>query len=652
MEFLKKNQRFSLNYGGKSFSASDATVSMEETGNEFITTYKLKDGLVIINVAKKHEKFDAYEWVNYFKNTGDTPTEIISDLWDCNCEIPIGYSKQYSWTAYLDDPENETQIYAPTGSLCNNYEFYSNMNSITRSKYENLIFSGQSKSYSTSGGVSSNTRAPFFNIHCRNRGVMVAVGWTGQWNSNIERTEEGVIFKSKIEDTHFRLLPGEEIRTSSVMIMPYECGLDDSFNKWRRFIKECVTPVKSFEEMPYCVGLWGGMKSKSMIDRIETAKRNKLPFTHTWIDAGWYGTGTKDSPDEFEGDWGLQAGNWRVNSHIHPNGLRDVSHAIKDASMKFLLWFEIERSVPTTPVAVEHPEYFFKNEKDGIYILNLGNEEAWQYAYNTLEEKIEELNISCYRQDFNVLPLSLWRETDNEDRKGISEIKHINGLYKLWDNLLARFPRLLIDNCSSGGRRIDIETLKRSVPLWRSDAQCPANFPPEFTQNHTLTFSKYMTYSGVGLGRDERDVYRWRSSYTPALTTQMTFSERNPYDEEHTDMDMIKKYSEEYLKVRPYLSCDFYPLTEPSDSKDVWCAWQYNRPEENDGILQVFRRAKAPYIKGSYKLNGVKSNKNYVFIDADTNEEKIISGEQLVSAGFEVEIPESRTAKLYFYKEV
>ena len=39
----------------------------------------------------------------------------------------------------------------------------------------------------------------------------------------------------------------------------------------------------------------------------------------------------------------------------------------------------------------------------------------------------------------------------------------------MWDEILATHPGLLIDDCSSGGRRIDIETLARSFPLWRSD---------------------------------------------------------------------------------------------------------------------------------------------------------------------------------------
>ncbi len=93
-----------------------------------------------------------------------------------------------------------------------------------------------------------------------------------------------------------------------------------------------------------------------------------------------------------------------------------------------------------------------------------------------LKEHISELKPDCLRIDFNFSPLPFWRENDAQDRNGITEIKYINAFYRLWNILPDQFPNLIIDNCASGGRRIDIETLKRSVPLWRSDLVCPANY--------------------------------------------------------------------------------------------------------------------------------------------------------------------------------
>ena len=66
-------------------------------------------------------------------------------------------------------------------------------------------------------------------------------------------------------------------------------------------------------------------------------------------------------------------------------------------------------------------------------------------------------------------PLAYWRAADVPDRQGITEIRYVTGLLAYWDELRRRRPDMLIDTCASGGRRNDLETLRRAVPLWRSD---------------------------------------------------------------------------------------------------------------------------------------------------------------------------------------
>lgn len=82
---------------------------------------------------------------------------------------------------------------------------------------------------------------------------------------------------------------------------------------------------------------------------------------------------------------------------------------------------------------------------------------------------IERDGIDIYRHDMSLLPLQDWRSADAPDRAGIREIRYIEELYDLWDELRERVPQLLIDNGTSGDRRIDLETLSRAVPLWRFD---------------------------------------------------------------------------------------------------------------------------------------------------------------------------------------
>lgn len=654
MDFLKANRRFDFLYGGFPLSELEFSVMQSETDTGITTIYTFDDGLKVTNIAKKCG--DAYEWINWFENTSNKTSEIISDLYDAYVTLPLPHEEPLGWTAFQPEFNEVTAVYAPSGSTWSFDEFSSFADRKDSNGFAGHFPVGKTRTFAASGGRSSEQNAPFFNVHKDGKGYIFAIGWTGQWNCCLEHTSDDIIIKTKIGDTHFRLLPGEKIRTSSFVVMPYEGTLIQSHNKWRKLIKEHYSLIGKDgrdKHSPLCAGVWGGMKTSSVLKRIDSIQKNKLPFEYIWMDAGWYGENTKPTPDEFEGDWHEHTGDWQVSPFIHTHELKDVSIAVHQAGMKFLLWFEPERVRRGTPITFSHPEYFIFPESDneGNLLLNLGNEDAWNYCFDTISRLINDIGIDCYRQDFNMSPLAYWRKNDTDDRKGISEIKHISGMYRLWDALLEKFPNLLIDNCASGGRRIDIETMRRSVPLWRSDYQCPANFLPEGSQCHNLSFNTWMPFSGTSCGRIY-DTYRFRSSYSPALTTNFTFSEHDSFGNDCQKMVWLKNMLEEYLKVRPFMSEDFYPLTEVSDRNDIWCAAQFHRPEECDGVVQVFRRENAPYETARFSLYGIDETANYVFENIDNKQEFIINGKELCKKGFFVEMKEKRSSNLFFYKKL
>ncbi len=660
MDFLNNNKRFSFKLDG--INAWDLPYEVSVSSDGLTTVYTFQNGLKIKNIAKKYDDFGAYEWVNWLENTSSVPTGIISELWDCNVCLPMKHEDEKKWSAFILDRESSTKLYAPKGSDYTRDEFWCDVDLFERAHRQSYISPepikypagyGYTKTFTSDGGRSGAGQAPFFKIHKEDMGYIFAVGWTGQWQAEITRHEDAVTFKSKIEDTNFRLLPGEKIRTSSVVILPYQGDAIDGQNKWRRFIKTKISVLGQpgrETQAPFCAGVWGGLESKQVVDRVNILKEKNIPVEYIWMDAGWYGE-ANPSPDEFADDWWRHTGNWKVSKKIHPGGLKDVAKAIHDAGLKFILWFEPERVVRTTPIVMEHPEYFLFPETDALHcLLDLGNPEAWQYCYETLSDRIEEIGVDCYRQDFNFPPLPFWRKKDTAGRKGMTEIKHIMGLYALWDALLEKFPHLWIDNCASGGNRIDIETLRRSVPLWRSDYQCPADVEVEYTQCHHLAYGSWMPFSGTGPGRNP-DLYRLRSSYAPGLTTNFTFSANTPFETDEALHEFMKKIGEEFLQVRPYLSEDMYPLTDHSVNYDVWCAFQYNRPAQQDGLIQAFRRAESPYETAVFHLRGLNPEKNYRFTDLDGGT-FTLSGKDLSEKGLSLTLPEKRSAKIYIYKEI
>ena len=81
MDFLKKSKRFSFMYGDKPFWDLNPYVKAAENGNSLEIEYTLPDGLKVTNIAKAYPDFDAYEWVTWFENTSEKPSNVISKLY-------------------------------------------------------------------------------------------------------------------------------------------------------------------------------------------------------------------------------------------------------------------------------------------------------------------------------------------------------------------------------------------------------------------------------------------------------------------------------------------------------------------------------------------------------------------------------------------
>ena len=128
-------------------------------------------------------------------------------------------------------------------------------------------------------------------------------------------------------------------------------------------------------------------------------------------------------------------------------------------------------------------------ENGGLYKLN--DPEARAFLTNLLVTRIREFGVDVYRNDFNIDPLHFWRQNDTPNRQGITEIRYVEGHYEMWNRFREEFPGLWIDNCASGGRRIDLETTSISIPLWRSDTCCWAGHP-EWDQTQTLGLAQYL----------------------------------------------------------------------------------------------------------------------------------------------------------------
>ena len=620
--------RFSFQYKRRPFDLADVTVTPAEYGR----LYEYGDGLCVELHIEEYPAYNAVKWTLWFENKGEHDSGLISDILDCDA----------TWRFTKQEGAAPLILYDTKGNAT--YESYLNAGSTSGecAVTVNKLPLGASRRYHPNGGRSGSGQMPFFELYTEGHGLMAAVGWSGQWRAAFTHTDGDVIrIRSGLEYTAFKLRPGERVRTSSILLMEFFGSRVQGSNLFRRFVKNELCPYTP-DRFPFALeGM--GLTTEKHLFHIEQFRSHGVKADYYWIDAGWYGKGGTPGA----GDWYKQVGNWQVRPDEHPDGLRDVVKAVHESNMKFLLWMEPERAYPGTDLAVEHPEWLYPI--DGFYLLlRLDKDEVREYLFNMVCRFIDELDIKCFRQDFNMEPLQSWRITDEMDRGGMNEIKYIMNLYRFWDDLRERYPDLIIDNCASGGRRIDIESLQRSIPIWRTDAYCEPDCDADAIQTQMFGYNRFVPCSG-GVCKKLGDTYATRSAYAPAYVGSWWWTDRPTPSEE--GFAWMAKMCDEYRSLRHFFSCDFYPLenTGWSYAHGGWAAYRYDRPEEGDGLVMAFRRAESNCVTSCYPLEGLEPDRVYVVTDIDTKETAELTGQALMTDGLTVTIPHKYQSKILLY---
>lgn len=615
---------FSFTYGGKAscelLPAWKRTVERKEEKDRTRVISRWTDpktGLQVTAEAIAFKKYPAVDWVLRFENTSKTDTPIIENLNACDVGLATA------------DAAKPAVLHRLQGDTCNENAFM---------PYDTDLKPGESISMAPTGGRPSSISAfPWFNFQYADQGIIAAIGWSGQWRAAFERADAPTRFTAGMEQMHLTLHPGEAIRSPRIVMLHWTGDLADAQNRFRRLVLFNYCPKIDGQPLKLPIALqdfdcyirrpdWPTEQGQ-----LASAKAAAEMGCDTyWFDAGW-----------FVGDFPNGVGNWFCKPKEFPNGLKPLGDICHKLGMKLIVWFELERVAPGTQIAKEHPEWVFGGAQGGLY--NLGDPKARRWLTDLLSARISEYGIDVYRNDFNIDPLGFWRANDAPDRQGMTEIRYVEGHYAMWDELRAKHPGLWIDNCASGGRRIDIETCMRSVPLWMSDTCCSPGHP-QWNQAHVSAIAQYVPLFTASSWTPKP--YEARSSATGGAICEWGYMDPG------FSMRLAKQSIAEIKATRKYWYGDIYPLTPISIALDQMMAVQLHRADLDEGMVLAFRRGESPYLSIAPKLRGLDPKKTYqvTFID-DARKKTVrrVSGKDL-AAGVEMKLTKPNSSLLVLYK--
>jgi alpha-galactosidase len=209
----------------------------------------------------------------------------------------------------------------------------------------------------------------------------------------------------------------------------------------------------------YCT-TWGNPSIENIKKIADKLKGKGIKYLV--IDSGWYGKSD---------GWWLRIGDWDINEEKFPGGLKSTADYIKQCNMIPGLWYEFE-SVGKLSVHYNNTEHLLK--KDGV-VITVGDKRFWDmsdpwvvdYLSNAVIKTLRDNGFGYLKIDYND---TIGIGCDGAESLGEGLRQRVKASQAFFKKIRQEIPGIVIENCSSGGHRLEPSMMELVSQASFSDA--------------------------------------------------------------------------------------------------------------------------------------------------------------------------------------
>lgn len=517
-------------------------------------------------------------------------------------------------------------------------------------------------------GRSSLGMHPWFSLSEEQGSILTcSIAWSGNWIARFEPLPGGKYrVTGGLSNWNFSkiLKPGEAMEGVHVIYVFLPKGdLNDTSIEFGRWGRKYWYPKNSLSNsMPVEWNHWWPYDDKLINEDVFKANVDKcveLGVDVCTLDAGWFG------PSEEKSEWYQVRGDWhKVNTKRFPSGIRALSDYTHAKGKKFGIWCEIEALGEEAEQSSINPGLVARRDGKHLGYVCLGNPEARKWAFSVLEILIRDYKADWIKLDFNLNPGAGCNRTDHGHGEGDGLYEHYMGYYKLLDTVREKYPEALLENCSSGGLRIDLGMLKHLYMTFLSDPDYSVHAFQLFWGATTMlhpsaclhwswsqTYGDFHFYPGAEQMPVKEDMPRYVFDYyiRNAMLKNPGYSYRLP-ELPQWCLERLEYHTRFYKNnvSRFIKEADMYRLTGQAlrtGGGDRWNAFQYVTEDMNDAVLFVFRLAGSDKER-VLKLRGLEPDFVYTVKYEDGKQRFEKSGMELMETGLAFSCMEEESSEI------
>lgn len=324
------------------------------------------------------------------------------------------------------------------------------------------------------GSLPVNHYFPFLAMEDRKNhvfwGVQLAHG--ASWQMEVYRIDENIAVSGGLADREFghwmkQVEPGETFVTpeATVTVCNTE-SIDILTGRLTDAGKDAADQGPAIEqELPmvfneYCT-TWGCPSHENIVEILKTVKDKG--FTYFVIDCGWY--------KEDGVPWDISMGDYNISKTLFPDGLEKTVSAIKAAGLKPGIWFEIE-NVGKASMAYQIEEHLL--HLDGR-VLTTTRRRFWDMNDPWVEDYLTERVIGLLKgYGFEYMKID-YNDTigigcDGAESIGEGLRRNVEKTYAFIEKVKGEIPGIVLENCASGGHRLEPRFMAATSMASFSDA--------------------------------------------------------------------------------------------------------------------------------------------------------------------------------------
>ncbi len=445
----------------------------------------------------------------------------------------------------------------------------------------------------------------------------------------------------------WKLEPGETFVSPEAAMVYSPDGLNGMSHAFHRLYSENLMRSKWFErDRPILINNWEATYFNFNEEKIlQIARRAKeLGVEMLVLDDGWFGKRNTDN---------CSLGDWVVNPEKLPGGLNGLSDRLHDLSLKFGLWFEPEMISPDSDLYRAHPDWCLhvdgraRVEMRNQLILDLSRKEVQDYIIESVSAVLESARIEYVKWDMNRNMTEPFSGAQTPERQKETQHRYMLGLYRVLEEITARFPEILFESCSGGGGRFDPGMLYYMPQTWTSDDSDAA-------ERMFIQYGTSFVYPPCAMGAHVSAVPNHQTGRTTAMQTRGDVALGGNFGFEldlsqlsDADAETVRRLIEREKQVRTLVRTgEFTRLLSPFDHP--YAAWQFRARDNSEALICAYRlmtRPATPHLL----LRASGLDESAVYMDDDGN---TCSGAALTRYGLWLHLPGDFTSKVIHLRRI